>query len=64
MGKARWGDFAAAHYHWRHSRRLFSLSAGDPRPGFGQGLVFGRPAGAGAGPARPGGPGVKGRPFL
>jgi len=48
VGEARWGDFTAAHYHWRHSRRPFSLSAGDLRPSFGQGLVFGRPGGQGA----------------
>ena len=44
----RWNDFAAFAYHWSHPTRPLALSAGDLRPGYGQGLVFGRPGGSGA----------------
>jgi hypothetical protein len=47
-GEARWNDFAAGFWHWRPPARPFALTAGDLRPGFGQGLVFGRPGGRGA----------------
>lgn len=47
-GEAHWDDFAAGYYHWRHPTRPFALTAGDLRPGFGQGLVFGRSGGRGA----------------
>ncbi len=47
-GEPRWNDFAAASYHWSHPTLPLVLSAGDLRPGFGQGLVFGRPGSRGA----------------
>lgn len=47
-GEAHWDDFAAGHYHWRHPAHPFAFTAGDLRPGFGQGLVFGRSSGRGA----------------
>lgn len=46
-GEPRWNDLTAAAYHWRPSSRL-ALSAGDLRPAYAQGLVFGRPGGRGA----------------
>lgn len=47
-GETFWADFAAGYYHWHSSAHPFSLTAGDLRPGFGQGLVFGRSGGRGA----------------
>jgi hypothetical protein len=45
-GERDWNDFSAGYYHW-HGPTL-ALTAGDLRPGFGQGLVFGRSGGRGA----------------
>ena len=45
-GERRWDDFLASYLHWQH--RAWALTVGDLRPGFGQGLVFGRSGGQGA----------------
>ncbi|MBI2503190.1 MAG: hypothetical protein HYW07_08135 [Candidatus Latescibacteria bacterium] len=47
-GEPRWNDFAAGYCHWHHPARPFALTAGDLRPGLGQGLIFGRTSGRGA----------------
>lgn len=47
-GEKHWADFAAGYYHWRAAAHAFAFTAGDLRPGFGQGLVFGRSGGRGA----------------
>ncbi|MSR82103.1 MAG: hypothetical protein EXS58_04155 [Candidatus Latescibacteria bacterium] len=47
-GERHWADFAAGYYHWCHPTRPLAFTAGDLRPGFGQGLVFGRSGGRGA----------------
>ena len=39
-GEARWDDFSSGYVDWRG--QWGSATAGDLRPGFGQGLVFGR----------------------
>ena len=50
-GEARWNDYTSAYLDWRGRRG--SVTVGDLRPGFGQGLVFGR-SGARGGASRPG----------
>ena len=44
-GEARWADFAAFYLKWQDPSKPLQLVAGDLRPGFGQGLIFGRTGG-------------------
>ena len=41
-GEGRWADFAAFYLQWQSSFKPLQILLGDMRPGFGQGLVFGR----------------------
>ena len=41
-GETRWADFAAFYLHWQRPFKPLQILLGDMRPGFGQGLVFGR----------------------
>ncbi len=41
-GEKRWADFAAFYLQWQGRASPLQVFAGDVRPGFAQGLVFGR----------------------
>ena len=41
-GEARWADFAAFYAQWKMRARPIEAVVGDVRPGWGQGLLFGR----------------------
>ena len=47
-GEPRWADFTAFYARWRMGS--LQVVAGDLRPGFGRGLVFGRTGGGGSTP--------------
>ncbi|MBQ42049.1 MAG: hypothetical protein CME15_06280 [Gemmatimonadetes bacterium] len=49
-GERRWDDFTSFHLRWRSSALPLDLVAGDLKPGFGQGLLFGRYASRGGVP--------------
>ena len=51
-GETRWADFAAFYLHWQRPFKPLQILFGDMRPGFGQGLVFGR-SGSGYNAASP-----------
>ena len=49
-GERHWDDFTSFHLRWRSSALPLDLVAGDLKPGFGQGLLFGRYASRGGVP--------------
>ena len=53
-GESRWDDFTTFHLRWGRPGLPVELVVGDLKPGFGQGLLFGRYASRGGVPAAAG----------